>query len=278
MRVLACAKVNLALGVTGRRADGYHELSTLMHTVGDLYDIVDVEPHEGVDVGFDSRGSGIPRDNTVTRAVEAFMRASGCPGARVRVAKRIPERAGLGGGSADAGAVLRALSAMYGGVSEAEMLRIAESIGADVPFAYAGGAALCTGKGERMARLEHRHLPLLIVKAAGGISTAELFGRLTLPAMPVDSAAAASAYERGALIELAWAMRNALEPLAAALEPDIAALKEELFECGAIGACMTGSGSAVVGLFPDFDAVSQARSAMAGHSFVHACRAVVPVQ
>ncbi len=273
MKLLAPAKVNIALSVEGKRDDSYHELCTLMHTVDDLCDVVYMESADTLSVGFDI--SGMPSENTVTRAAKAYMRESGSYAADIRVLKRIPAEAGLGGGSADAAAVLRGMQRMYGLLSEEKLYQIALEVGADVPFCLHGQTAVCRGRGELMTPVVHKALPLVMVKDSYGISTARLFSRLNLPCAPVDTDAARRAYECGDMIALARHMNNSLESAAFAERPELALLKEELLSTGALGAVMTGSGSAMIGLYADFEASRLAGKMLEGHDFVHICSSEV---
>lgn len=189
VRALAPAKVNLALEVVGRRGDGYHDIDTVMTTV-DLADDVRVWPHTALDVtyvGSHARGlHGHPTD-LAARAVEALARAADRPAqARVQVTKRIPHPAGLGGGSSDAAATLRALNAMWGlGWSADRLAEVGARIGSDVPFFVHGGMARCTGRGEHVEPLrdmvELRLLILLPPVGATEGKTAQRYGALRRP-------------------------------------------------------------------------------------------------
>jgi 4-diphosphocytidyl-2-C-methyl-D-erythritol kinase len=149
LRTLAPAKLNLALEVLGRRPDGYHEIRSVVQTI-DLADTVEVEPAETLSV--DARGLDLPSEqNLAFRAALALKERFGVrAGAAIRIAKRIPESAGLGGGSSDAAAVLRLLDCLWGlSLSVSELSETAAAIGSDVPLFLAGPAALVEGRGER---------------------------------------------------------------------------------------------------------------------------------
>ena len=139
----AFAKINLTLGVRCKRADGYHELDMLMQTIS-LYDSVTVE--KAPDITVTTSGMLLPYNNTMRKAAEYYAALTG-HGANIRVIKRIPAQAGLGGGSADAAAVLRALDRLYGEVDSGTMREIALKVGADVPFCYHGGLCRAEGMG-----------------------------------------------------------------------------------------------------------------------------------
>ena len=249
MCLWAPAKVNLALDVVGRRPDGYHALRSIMASVS-LFDTVLLErAEEGVlEVSWEGAEAPLPLDNTARRAALAFFKQRP-GGARIHIIKRIPMEAGLGGGSADAAAVLRGLWRLYGGVDKACLFSMAQEVGADVPFCLLGGCALAQGIGEQLTPLPPPRLHLLLVKGRAGVSTAALFRGLGSLSCHPDVPAACAALQ-GPLEGLLPHLENALEPPAAALAPEIPRLKARLLEAGALAACMTGSGAAVAGIFP----------------------------
>jgi len=268
MKLNAYAKINITLDVLRRREDGYHDLCGIMHEIS-LCDELEMQRAAGMSVAFDAP---VPEDNTVSRAAAAFMRATGAEGAAITVKKRIPAQAGLGGGSADAAAALLGLNALYGGpLAGEELFRIGAAIGADVPFCMLGGCALAEGVGERLTPLPAVSVPLLVVKGEGGVSTAALFSSLTLPVEHPDNASAlraARACDGAALLRLA---KNALEPAASALLPEIASLRRRMDEAGAFASFMTGSGAAVVGAFASADEALRARGRFEDVAFAEAC-------
>ena len=260
----AYAKVNLQLDVLGVRPDGYHELAGIMQSVS-LHDeiIVSVLPAPArseplVRVSFDAP---VPFHNTVRRAAELYLGSEPCS-VNIGVKKHIPSEAGLGGASADAAAALRGLNALFAGTalerSFDELLSLGLSVGADVPFCLTGGCATATGVGEKITPLPFMPMTLVILKGERGVATPRLFklfdelicdnsSRLPEDALP-RAVEAITAQNAPALGEL---MKNALEPAALTLAPEIADELAVLRRFGALGACMTGSGSAVVGLFRD---------------------------
>ena len=256
MTVEAYAKVNLTLEVLGLRSDGYHDLRSVVLPVS-LADTIEVERADGV-----SSDSGIPGDLCV-KAAEALG-----VGARIRVVKRIPAGGGLGGGSADAAAVLVALNSLYGlGHSPAHLAEIGAEVGSDVPALVLAhclrAPVLMEGRGERVSPLPA--MPLDLVLAFPGVhsSTREVFSRWR-PSPPRESAPttlAADAIRRGDLAALAAALANDLEPAAAALHPEIAAALAALRAENPLAAAMTGSGSTVFALVrsPDEAAAVAAR-------------------
>ena len=256
MRGRAHAKVNLFLRVLGRRADGYHEIETVLHEVS-LADELEVRSAPAGRVALHVRASAeaaaqLPpsEDNLVARAARAL--AERCPGrgARIDLTKRIPVGAGLGGGSSDAAAALVALDELWGArLSRDALADLAARLGSDVPFFLVGGTARASGRGERIAALR-AGAPLWLVL---GISHRPLFtaavyarweGRPSSPG-PAPLEAALAAGDPG---ELAAHLRNDLEPAALALRPELAAGKEAMMAAGALAALVSGSGPTVFGL------------------------------
>lgn len=243
---LALAKVNLTLGILYKRQDGYHAIDTIMHTVS-LFDRLWIQPSRTVEVTV--TGMTLPADNTMTRAAELYRRETGC-GAKIRCEKRIPAEAGLGGGSADAAAVLRGLQRLHRMCDDDALRRIALSVGADVPFCLVGGTCRCEGVGEVLTPfVPGTRLHFVLCKPAQGVSTAALFRSLPLPRPRVETMRAMAALGKGDLEALAPLLQNVLEPAAVSLVPAIGDLKRQLLDAGALAAEMTGSGSAVFGLF-----------------------------
>lgn len=256
----ACAKVNLTLGVTGRRSDGYHTLDSLMVTT-DLCDDVTVTRCREVIVT--CTGMFLPYRNTLRAAAERYRALTG-RGARIHVYKRIPAEAGLGGGSADAAAVLRGMQRLYGEAEERDLYDIALRVGADVPFCLQGGLCRAQGVGEVLTPFRlGAPLHLVLAKPAAGVSTRALFERLNLPQPLPDTARAMAALSSGDVRALGPLLCNALQAEAEALVPEIGTLRQRLLALGALGACMTGSGSAVFGLFETAEAAAAACAAIA---------------
>jgi len=267
----AYAKINLTLGVLYRRVDGYHALDSLMHTV-DVYDTVTVERDSAVTVT--ASGATLPYNNTLRRAALSYQAYTG-RGARVHVVKRIPSEAGMGGGSADAAALLRAMQRLYGELDRSALMDIALSVGADVPFAMEGGLARAEGVGELLTPLpDPTPFTFLVVKPEAGVSTRQLFLSLGLPRPLPRQAEAMAALARSDAAALGPLLFNALEEPASALVPEIPRIKRALLDAGALGASMTGSGSAVVGLFADGAAASAAVPALPENAFYRICHSV----
>ena len=241
----AYAKLNLTLGVLYKRMDGYHALDTLMQTVS-LYDRVTVAPSKTVEVHV--TGAELPFENTMYKAALAYKQLSG-KGAFITCEKRLPSEAGMGGGSADAAAVLRGLQRLHRMLTDKELKEIALQVGADVPFCLQGGLCRCEGVGEILTPVAGPSLQFALVKPPRGVSTKALFQSLSLPRKRVETVRCLAKLGQNDLPGAAAYMENALEAPAIDLVPEIGQIKAALLERGALAACMTGSGSAVFGLF-----------------------------
>jgi 4-diphosphocytidyl-2-C-methyl-D-erythritol kinase len=255
LTVRAHAKVNLDLRVLGVRADGYHELRTVFQTI-ELHDTLVCAERPGP-FTLACRTPGVPLDasNLVWKAASALWttlgRGGGNRDAVVRIEKVIPVEAGLGGGSADAAAALVALGRLWGGAPMTLLREVGATIGADVPFFLSGGTALGLGRGEEIYPLVD--LPphfVVIVRPPFGVSTAEAYGWYD------DDRASGQRDENREFQQLPvpWPSRaaqmiNDLEPPVLRRHPEIGAIKQHLRDLGAMAAAMSGSGSAVFGLF-----------------------------
>ena len=259
MTVQANAKVNFTLEVFGRRADGYHALRSVVMPIS-LSDTLDIEVTDDGEIASDT---GYDDDLCVKAArVLRNVRMSGCsnvrmPGARIRVKKRIPAGGGLGGGSADAAAVLRALNELWKvGLSREELAEVGAQVGSDVPALVMGGPVVMEGRGERVTPLSASTSSLHLVLVNPGVhsSTKEVYAACR-PREQGDgdlTAKMVAALESGDLERIAAALMNDLQPPAVKLHPEIADALVSLKTAGVIGAMMSGSGSSVFGLVPDF--------------------------
>ncbi len=251
MILKANCKINLGLDILRRREDGYHDLETVMVPVVGLYDIVEVERAAAVE--FVSEGLTVdcdPEQNLCLKALRLMQERYGIAGARIRLVKRVPFGAGLGGGSSDATAVILALNELYVlGLSEAELVDCAAALGSDTAFFVRNTPQLCSGRGEVMTPfdVDLEGLTLVLVKPDGGVSTREAYAGVT-PRVPVVPLAERL---RRPVAEWQGLVTNDFEPHIFAAHPAIARVKERLFEAGAVYASMSGSGSAVFGLFDD---------------------------
>lgn len=264
LTVRAHAKVNLDLRVLGVRADGYHELRTVFQGI-ELHDTLVCTDTPGP-FTLKCRTPGVPLDqsNLIARAAAALWTALGHAGTVrdvvVRIDKQIPLEAGLGGGSSDAAAALVALGRLWGGAPISLLREVGATIGADVPFFLSGGTALGLGRGEEIYPLVD--LPphfVVIVRPPFGVSTAEAYGWYD------EDRAAGQRDENREFQQLPvpWPSRaaqmiNDLEQPVIRRHQEIAGLKAQLRELGATAAAMSGSGSAVFGLFRSRSAAHRA--------------------
>lgn len=249
------AKVNLVLDVRSRRPDGYHELATVMQslTIGDRITYVQTQD-PGVTVAATKPEIVTDGTNLARRAAELFLAQTGKPGGlQIRIDSRLPVQAGLGAASADAAATLLALNKLYDApLSHEELMTLGAKLGADVPFCLTGGTQLAEGIGDRLKPLPHiPECVFLVVKPPMGCDTAEQYRRLDEEAhwMHPDVETAVDALKDGDLDALAEVMENTFESVVDL--PAVERCKVLLGEASALGTCMTGSGSAVIGLFAD---------------------------
>ena len=254
--VRAHAKINLDLRVLGPRLDGYHELRTVYQTIA-LHDVIECIPREGP-LAIECDAAGVPLDgsNLVWRAAEALWRAlrrrTPVRDVLIRLQKSIPLQAGLGGGSADAAATLMALSRVWKiPVRPAQLTDVAATLGADVPFFLAGGTALGLGRGDEVYPLADlpRHWIVLLVPGFG-VSTADAYNWYDSERdLSRGSGSREPQHVPGPWPSRAAQMINDLEPAIARHHPEIDHMRTALRRAGALAAAMSGSGSAVFGLF-----------------------------
>ena len=274
MTEYAWAKLNLSLDVTGRRDDGYHDMLMVMQTVS-VPDRIDLELTAEPGIQADCNFRYVPTDgrNLAVRAAQTYLQAVGAvqpdgtplpdqPGVSIRLEKHIPVGAGMAGGSADAAAVLRGMNRLFGSpLSRQELEALAGQVGSDVAFCLRGGTALASGRGEILQPL--KALPpcaFVVCKPDFSISTPELFRKLDeakLSCHP-DTDGLLDALEKGDLDGLCRRMYNVFEDVPDRRMRTIRAAKGALLDCGALGALMTGTGSAVFGVFRDMSAAEKA--------------------
>lgn len=256
---LAPAKLNLTLEVGEKRSDGYHEVQSVMSCAA-LYDEVTLESGTSGGISMTCDCPGLPLDDTnlCLRAAKLFFQKTGipCDGLHIELSKRIPMQSGLGGGSADAAAVLRGLRKLY----RPEMMikdleRMAAELGSDVPFCVRSVTTMVRGRGEQLLKLPK--LPLcwfVICKPEFSFSTAEMYAKLDEiePVSSIDTLGLIKALEYQDMQEISDRLGNCFEGV---LEEssEIFAIKNRLLALGARNACMSGSGSAVYGLFTQED-------------------------
>ena len=267
-RSRAYAKINLSLDVLGRREDGYHEIRTVMQTIG-LYDNVVLRKTEEPGIVLTTDKDYLPTDgrNLMVRAASQLFEAFGLPGGlRMELSKFIPVAAGLAGGSTDAAAVLRGINELYGlGLSAGELAAEGLKLGADVPYCLSGKTMLAEGIGEKLSELKPcPDCSILVSKPRFSVSTKsvyEAFDRVDSVAHP-DTDGLIAALERGDLKSMAVCMGNVLERVTGTLHPAIAEIEASMARNGALKAMMSGSGPTVFGIFDDPEKAVFARQAM----------------
>ncbi len=247
------AKINIGLYVIGKRSDGYHDIETLFYPIG-LSDILEVLPDSSIPPGSVAlqmsgiRVEGETDTNLVSRAYQLIRRNCDIPPVRVWLHKQIPTGAGLGGGSSDGACMLRALNELFSlDISDSGLQAMALELGSDCPFFLNPVPSIASGRGERLqpVKVHLSGLQLCLFQPSGGISTAKAYSHVTtgnfsgnlgkLCSLPVES----------------WKgeLRNAFEPYAISQIPEIGDIIGTLYKKGAIYCSLTGSGSAVYGLF-----------------------------
>jgi len=259
-RLRALAKINLDLRVLGLRPDGYHELRTIFQTVS-LADILEISFTPGRRTSIELLDSAQIADNLVTRAARLAIDAMRVAGAvSMRLVKRIPMGAGLGGGSSDAAAVLLALPVLAGRVLPISTLcALGQQLGSDVPFFLLGGTAAAVGRGTELFPLPDAPSRAGLIVAPGvHVSTAEAYRALS-PRLTTDlQENKIFSFQSHSWDVFGAAGVNDFEPVVFDRESRLAALKQKLIRAGASPAMMTGSGSALFGLFNSRDAMRRA--------------------
>lgn len=238
MDVKAYAKINLGLRVTAKRADGFHDIETIFQTIS-LHDTLTFTPSDALTLTCDAPDIPTDETNLVLRAA----RAVGAPPVAIALKKRIPAGGGLGGGSADAAATLRALGRPDP--------RIALQLGSDVPFFLLGGTAYATGRGEVLTPLPSQAgIPLVLVFPEERVGTAQAYAMLRRFSPPLGIDRVRAMVDDDLLAHATELINDFEEPIFAAL-PHLGTIKAKLYELGAAWAGMSGSGSTIVGAFRD---------------------------
>lgn len=251
----AFAKINWTLMITGVRPDGYHLLDMLMQPVS-LSDRITILPSSSLSLTVSgSCDTGPDENNLVLRAARLLRDHAGVrQGAAITLEKGIPVQAGMGGGSSDAAAALKGLNMFWNaGLPYDELEVLGVQLGADVPFFIRGGLARSRGIGEQLEQVPcARFYPLLILQPAGGLSTGAVFRAFheSSSVRNPENDTALEAILSGGIAGSASAFANVLEPVSRAICPEIGRMAEDLSRRGADLAMMTGSGSAVFGVFP----------------------------
>ena len=256
----AFAKLNLTLDVLGKREDGYHDLQSVMQTVS-VRDDIEIDVGTGKPWKLVCDKEGIPCDerNLAWKAAKVYCDTmkKDPDGLEIRITKRIPSGAGMGGGSADAAAVLRALNDHYGNpLSIMALAELGAQVGSDVPFCVVCGTAMCEGRGERIRKLPDMPDCIIVVcKPEFSVSTPELYKKIdevTIANRP-DNRAMESALLAGDLEKVAHGLCNVFDPVVTADHLELNYIKSIFHQYGAVGYQMTGSGSACFAIVSEFE-------------------------
>lgn len=256
----AYAKVNLTLDVLDKRPDGYHDIKSVMQTIS-VRDDIEIDIETGKPWELFCTNESIPCDerNLAWKAAKVYCDTlqKDPNGITIRITKRIPTEAGLGGGSADAAAVLRALNRFYGEpLSVLALAELGAQVGSDVPFCTLCGTAMVEGRGERLRKLpDMPDCCFVICKPAFSSSTPELYQKLdnSVIAKRPDNQAMESALLSGDLGKVAENIYNVFDPLVTADHLELNYIKSIFNSYGSVAQQMTGSGSAVFAIVPDFE-------------------------
>ena len=260
MEVKALAKLNLTLDVLGKRDDGYHDLQSVMQTIS-IRDDVEIDIGTGKPWKLLCSDETIPMDETnlARKAAKVYCDAmkKDPGGLEIRITKRIPSGAGMGGGSADAAAVLRALNRHYGEpLSVVALAELGAQVGSDVPFCVLCGTAMVEGRGERLRKLpDMPDCIFVVVKPEFSVSTPELYRKIDEVAIAKrpDNQAMESALLAGDLLKVAHNLCNVFDPVVTDEHLELNYIKSLFHQYGAVGYQMTGSGSAVYAIVSEFE-------------------------
>jgi 4-diphosphocytidyl-2-C-methyl-D-erythritol kinase len=263
MKIRSFAKINLGLEVLGSRPDGYHEIRTLFQSI-DFGDTLELLPCAGGEIGLSGTDPSVPWDerNLILKAARLLRQKYGVgPGAEIRVTKRVPSGKGLGGGSSNAAMALHALSRLWDlDLERSELQLLAASLGADVPYFLEGGLCLGQGRGDALTPLPD--LPpmfgVLVLPPFASL-TADIYARLPLTSLPEDSRISTFLEQKDfGLLE------NGLEETVFNLFPRLETIKSFFHQHQAVLSLVSGSGSAVFGLYRDREGARWARAAWTG--------------
>ncbi len=265
----APAKINLTLDIKGKRADGYHELETVMHQIN-LLDRIFLQLG-GTGIRLSSNSALIPDDETnlAFKAAQLLYKKFALKeGLQIFIEKNIPVGAGLAGGSTDAAAVLIGMNKLFKlGLAREDLIILAAEIGSDVPFCVLGGTALARGRGELLTSVaDGPDLNLVLVKPDFQLATREVFRDFRLDNVQKfpDNPAFLAAWQNYDIINVTQQMNNVLESVSLEQHPEIAVIKQQLCELGALNALMSGSGPSVFALFIESRDAEQAWMTMKG--------------
>ncbi len=252
MRIKANCKINIGLDIVRRREDGYHDLSSVMYPIYELYDLIEIEPIEGDEVEFVGRGLIVDcpvEDNLCIKAYDLMRSHYPSIGTvRITLDKRVPFGAGLGGGSSDATAIIMGLNSIYNlSLNEERLIELSTMLGSDTAFFVRNSPQLCSARGDVMhpveIELEGRYL--VLIKPDESVSTREAYAGVipSAPATPLDSLI------KLPLEEWQGRVKNDFEPHIFAAHPLLKQIKDEMIAAGALYAAMSGSGSTLFGIF-----------------------------
>ena len=264
----AYAKINWALDILATRENGYHEMDMLMQSVS-LHDTLTFEEAEEISLFTDGAPDPYGEKNLIVKAARLLQQETGCTkGVKMELTKRIPARAGMGGGSSDCAAALIVLNRMWElGLSKERLHELGFSLGADVAFCLAGGLQRVRGLGEKLEALKAPPSPEMIVMMPdGGLSTGPVFqeyDRTVRTEKPVKMEKAQEALLRGDYAEMNEYARNVLTAPAMKQSAAIERAIDEISELGAVMVRMSGSGSSVFAVFPDAEAADRAQKIIA---------------
>jgi len=260
----AYAKINLTLDVIGRRDNGYHDVAMIMQQIS-LFDQVRVKVREDSKICLTCSEEKLPTNNqniAYKAAVRMIERYDIAHGYTIHIQKEIPISAGLGGGSTDAAAVIKAINQLENlNLSRDELKTIGFELGADVPFCIEGGCAIATGLGEILEPIHGlRGIWLVLVKPEFGVSTEVVYRAIDEKEIykRPDNDAMKRALEQNNLKEITENLCNVLESVTIEMHPTIAVIKSKLLSYGAKAVLMSGSGPTVFGVFKTYDSAKKA--------------------
>jgi 4-diphosphocytidyl-2-C-methyl-D-erythritol kinase len=260
-RIKSPAKVNLFLNVLGKRQDGFHDIYTLIQPVS-LFDEISLDVHEGEGISVECDREDVPggRENIAFQAAELFLSEAELQKAvGIKIRKKIPVAAGLGGGSSNAAAVLMGLDHALGlALGEETLMEMAARLGSDVPFFILRGPAIASGRGEVLERVELPPFNYCLVNPGFKVSTAWAYGNLDLTKKGEDNILTYSKESLKKPENIKELLFNDLESVTLRNHPEISRIERILTGAGALGALMSGSGPTVFGIFPDSDSTEKA--------------------
>jgi 4-diphosphocytidyl-2-C-methyl-D-erythritol kinase len=257
LRLTSYAKINLRLDILKKRDDGYHDLRTLLQPI-DLRDLLhfSLKNEKGISIKTDHPGLPLGKRNLVYQAAETILKRSGYEGGvRIRIKKRIPLGAGLGGGSSNAAATLKAMNQLLKlNLSVKKLMKMGVEIGADLPFFFMEGSAIALGIGEKLKKVELPGLWCVLIYPNFEVSTRWAYQSFMLTKKQFHLSFNRLKTPR----DVSQILSNDLEKVVSRKYPEIDLMKRILCSAGALGASMTGSGPTVFGIFPGEEEAAKA--------------------